>query len=178
MSLCSSRVHCAIPEDYTRPLLSGESLLTVQRSQISMTCQQRPRIMQTSRLSREPFLPFLFFLIHNMGRKQAPTTDLSPGSLPADHLLVQLGVPKGSNNFLCTDTDGAERLVELGTKIRKTVLATRGESKRPTSNGYLHALAPDNLPSRCLGIKHSVHDPPRPLHGHLDTHLATQRDLS
>jgi probable RNA-binding protein EIF1AD len=65
-----------------------------------------------------------------MGRNKAPTTDLSPGSLPADHLLVQLGVPKGSNNFLCTDTDGIERLVELGTKIRKTVLATRGEYAR------------------------------------------------
>ena len=62
-----------------------------------------------------------------MGRAKAPTTDLSPAALPSDHILVQLGIPKGSNNYLCVDPEGLERLVEIGTKIRKAVLATRGE---------------------------------------------------
>lgn len=60
--------------------------------------------------------------------KQSKDDDYTPTSLPPDHFLVQLGIPKGSNNFLCIDTDGTERLVEIGNKIRKQVLATRGTS--------------------------------------------------
>jgi hypothetical protein len=66
-----------------------------------------------------------------MGRpkSKAATTEYTPSTLPSDHRLVILGIPQGSNNFLCSDPEGVERLVELGAKLRRSVLATRGESR-------------------------------------------------
>ena len=69
-----------------------------------------------------------------MGRPKPPTTEFTPTALPDDHRLVVLGPPKGSNNFESTDTEGVERLVEIGMKLRKVVLATRGRLV------FLHAL--------------------------------------
>ncbi|GFZ43562.1 hypothetical protein JCM24511_01282 [Saitozyma sp. JCM 24511] len=64
-----------------------------------------------------------------MGRPKAKaaTTEYTPSTLPSDHRLVILGIPQGSNNFLCSDPEGVERLVELGAKLRRSVLATRGD---------------------------------------------------
>ncbi|WVQ97413.1 hypothetical protein IAU59_004526 [Kwoniella sp. CBS 9459] len=49
--------------------------------------------------------------------------------LPADQHLVQLTSPQGSNNFLCVDTKGEERLVEISSKLRriKTLIVMRGD---------------------------------------------------
>lgn len=64
-----------------------------------------------------------------MPRPKAPTFDFTPTSLPADHLLVHLGPPQGSNNFSSVDTTGTPRLVELSSKLRGrgAVLVARGD---------------------------------------------------
>ncbi|KAL1405928.1 hypothetical protein Q8F55_007608 [Vanrija albida] len=49
-----------------------------------------------------------------------------PSTLPDDHRLVRLGPPQGSGNFTCTDTAGAERLVEMPARVRRTAYAARG----------------------------------------------------
>ncbi|WVQ85270.1 hypothetical protein IAT38_007435 [Cryptococcus sp. DSM 104549] len=64
-----------------------------------------------------------------MGRKaQAPTESYAP-PLPTEHFLAHLRAPQGSNNFLCVDTDGVERLVEVGSKLRrlKGLIVMRGD---------------------------------------------------
>ena len=63
-----------------------------------------------------------------MGRLKAPENEFSPSTLPPDHRLVMIGIPRGSGNFECIDPEGEERLVEVGTKLKKMVLITRGES--------------------------------------------------
>ena len=68
-----------------------------------------------------------------MPRPKAPLNEYSPSALPPDHRLVVLGLPRGSNNFESRDTAGVYRLVELGTKIRKMVIVTRGEFQVPVS---------------------------------------------
>ncbi|WWC58673.1 uncharacterized protein I303_101217 [Kwoniella dejecticola CBS 10117] len=49
--------------------------------------------------------------------------------LPANQYLVHLQSPQGSNNWLCKDTDGVERLVEASSKLRriKTLIIMRGD---------------------------------------------------
>lgn len=65
----------------------------------------------------------------DMPRREAPTFDHSPTSLPQDHLLVHLGPPQGSNNFTSVDPSGTPRLVELSSKlrVRNAVLVARGD---------------------------------------------------
>lgn len=62
-----------------------------------------------------------------MGRQAPPSSSYSPANLPADWRLVELGAPQGSNGFLCVDDSGEERLVEMGSKLRRVVYASRGE---------------------------------------------------
>lgn len=54
--------------------------------------------------------------------------DLTPSTLPADHTVVQLGAAQGSGNYLSLDSTGAERLVELSGRVKRSkVIVTRGE---------------------------------------------------
>ncbi|KAK4688339.1 putative RNA-binding protein EIF1AD, partial [Tremellales sp. Uapishka_1] len=61
-----------------------------------------------------------------MGRPQPPVSSYSPSNLPSDQRLVRLGPPQGSNAFLSTDAEAIERLVEMPTKLRRVVHASRG----------------------------------------------------
>lgn len=64
-----------------------------------------------------------------MPRKQAPQQSYAP-PLPHSHNLVQLGAPQGSNNFLCKDALGEERLVEISKSLKrmKGLIVMRGTS--------------------------------------------------
>lgn len=64
-----------------------------------------------------------------MPRKQAPQQSYAP-PLPQSHTLVQLGAPQGSNNFLCKDALGGERLVEISKSLKrmKGLIVMRGIS--------------------------------------------------
>ncbi|ORX36013.1 hypothetical protein BD324DRAFT_682153 [Kockovaella imperatae] len=77
-----------------------------------------------------------------MGRPKAPVNDLSPSTLPPDHKLVMIGIPRGSGNFECVDPEGEERLVEVGTKLKKMVLITRGDF------GFIRIFPPSPEPSK------------------------------
>jgi hypothetical protein len=72
-----------------------------------------------------------------MPRNQAAEAPYTPSTLPEQHIVVRLGPPQGSSNFVCSDPAGVERLVELPNKIKRTSFAARGESK----DGYGHARA-------------------------------------
>ncbi|EAL21769.1 hypothetical protein CNBC4710 [Cryptococcus deneoformans B-3501A] len=63
-----------------------------------------------------------------MPRKQAPQQSYAP-PLPHSHSLVQLGAPQGSNNFLCKDALGEERLVEISKSLKrmKGLIVMRGD---------------------------------------------------
>ncbi|OWZ65506.1 hypothetical protein AYX14_06210 [Cryptococcus neoformans] len=63
-----------------------------------------------------------------MPRKQAPQQSYAP-PLPQSHTLVQLGAPQGSNNFLCKDALGGERLVEISKSLKrmKGLIVMRGD---------------------------------------------------
>jgi hypothetical protein len=55
--------------------------------------------------------------------------DLTPSTLPTDHTIVKLGTAQGSNNYLSTDAEGTERLVELSGRVKRSkVIITRGMS--------------------------------------------------
>jgi probable RNA-binding protein EIF1AD len=62
--------------------------------------------------------------------RQAQEDEYNPIALPPDYLFIRLGPPRGSSNYTCTDPQGVDRLVEIGSRIRKTVLATRGQFSR------------------------------------------------
>ncbi|WWC66319.1 uncharacterized protein I206_100220 [Kwoniella pini CBS 10737] len=49
--------------------------------------------------------------------------------LPLNQYLVNLQSPQGSNNWLCKDTEGNERLVEASSKLRriKSLIIMRGD---------------------------------------------------
>ncbi|WVR05936.1 hypothetical protein IAU60_002962 [Kwoniella sp. DSM 27419] len=63
-----------------------------------------------------------------MPRRPPSPPSFSP-PLPADQHLVHLLAPQGSNNFLCVDTQGEERLVEINAKLRriKSLIVQRGD---------------------------------------------------
>ncbi|XAO23150.1 hypothetical protein I312_101928 [Cryptococcus bacillisporus CA1280] len=63
-----------------------------------------------------------------MPRKQTPQQSYAP-PLPQSHNLVQLGAPQGSNNFLCRDALGEERLVEISKPLKrmKGLIVMRGD---------------------------------------------------
>ena len=62
-----------------------------------------------------------------MGRLKAPENEFTPSDLPSDHRLVMIGIPRGSGNFECVEPNGGQMLVEVGTKLKKMLLITRGE---------------------------------------------------
>nr|ODN79103.1 hypothetical protein L203_06081 [Cryptococcus depauperatus CBS 7841] len=53
-----------------------------------------------------------------MARKQQSTPSYGP-PLPSSHHLVRLGAPQGSNNYLCVDAEGIERLVEVSKPLKR-----------------------------------------------------------
>ncbi|KIR24907.1 hypothetical protein I307_05871 [Cryptococcus deuterogattii 99/473] len=63
-----------------------------------------------------------------MPRKQPSQQSYAP-PLPQSHNLVQLGAPQGSNNFLCKDALGEERLVEISKPLKrmKGLIVMRGD---------------------------------------------------
>ncbi|WRT64193.1 uncharacterized protein IL334_001122 [Kwoniella shivajii] len=63
-----------------------------------------------------------------MPRRPPSPPSFSP-PLPTDQLLVHLLSPQGSNNFLCEDVNGSERLVEVSSKLRrvKSLIVMRGD---------------------------------------------------
>lgn len=73
-----------------------------------------------------------------MPRKQAPQQSYAP-PLAQSHTLVQLGAPQGSNNFLCKDALGEERLVEISKSLKrmKGLIVMRGISS------FLRKAGPD-----------------------------------
>lgn len=52
--------------------------------------------------------------------------------------MVRLGAPMGSGNFVCTDPEDVERLVELPNKVRRNTFAARGESQPPALTTLTH----------------------------------------
>lgn len=58
--------------------------------------------------------------------KAAPAPDYTPSTLPADHHLVRLGAPQGSNQF-ATSIRGEAKLVDMPARMRRTAFAVRGE---------------------------------------------------
>lgn len=71
-----------------------------------------------------------------MPRKQTPQQSYAP-PLPQSHNLVQLGAPQGSNNFLCKDALGEERLVEISKPLKrmKGLIVMRGIFVVSTKSG-------------------------------------------
>ncbi|WVN85385.1 uncharacterized protein L203_100530 [Cryptococcus depauperatus CBS 7841] len=63
-----------------------------------------------------------------MARKQQSTPSYGP-PLPSSHHLVRLGAPQGSNNYLCVDAEGIERLVEVSKPLKrnKMLFIMRGD---------------------------------------------------
>ncbi|WWD09467.1 hypothetical protein V865_007591 [Kwoniella europaea PYCC6329] len=61
--------------------------------------------------------------------KRPPTPPSFSPPLPPDQHLVHLLSPQGSNNWLCQDTEGTERLVEVTSKLRriKSLIIMRGD---------------------------------------------------
>ncbi|CAK9785162.1 hypothetical protein CC85DRAFT_284255 [Cutaneotrichosporon oleaginosum] len=57
--------------------------------------------------------------------KAVPSTDYTPSTLPADHHLVRLGGPQGSNQF-ATEIEGEPELVDMPARVRRTAFAARG----------------------------------------------------
>jgi len=62
-----------------------------------------------------------------MPRTQAPEAPYSPATMPEGHIVVRLGPPQGSSNFVCTDPEGVERLVEMPNKVKRVSFAARGK---------------------------------------------------
>ena len=65
-----------------------------------------------------------------MGRPKPSVaeTSYSPQSLPDSHIIVQLGPPRGSSQFISTDPEQTERLVELSQRLKRSgMLAQRGD---------------------------------------------------
>lgn len=58
--------------------------------------------------------------------KAVPETTYTPSTLPADHFLVRLGAPQGSNQF-ATEINGEPKLVDMPARVRRLTFAARGE---------------------------------------------------
>ena len=55
--------------------------------------------------------------------------DLTPSTLPSDHTIVKLGAAQGSGNYMSSDAEGNERLVELSGRVKRSkIIITRGMS--------------------------------------------------
>ncbi|GMK59724.1 hypothetical protein CspeluHIS016_0803300 [Cutaneotrichosporon spelunceum] len=60
-----------------------------------------------------------------MPPRSRPKADYTPSTLPADHYLVRLGAPQGSNQF-ATEIAGEPKLVDMPARVRRTAFAARG----------------------------------------------------
>jgi hypothetical protein len=56
--------------------------------------------------------------------------------MPEKHVVVRLGPPQGSSNFVCSDPEGVERLVEMPNKVKRVSFAARGECTELRSIGW------------------------------------------
>lgn len=68
--------------------------------------------------------------------KAVAETSYTPSTLPADHFLVRLGAPQGSNQF-ATEIKGEPKLVDMPARVRRLSFAARGECCQTSNDNFL-----------------------------------------